>query len=99
MRPTAYMAAAETVFANQHRTPSSGADTSPRCARNAPNATATSAGTGGNTFSRADSSISTPYVGTLGRRASQSRKASTTRLLLALVGDVHAERVPRPAGM
>ena len=53
------MPADETVFASQHDTPSRRAEISPRCDRNAPRATVTSAGTGGNTFSTAASAIST----------------------------------------
>jgi hypothetical protein len=47
------------VFAIQHTRPISGADVSPSRARKAPSTTATSAGTGGNTFSTAESTAST----------------------------------------
>src|SRR5512143_4126179 len=54
-------------------------ETSPRRARNAPRATAVSAGTGGKTFSSAESAISTTYVGTSGSDARASRSRSITR--------------------
>ena len=53
------MPAAEAMLAAQHRMTSGTTEISPRRARKAPSATAVSAGTGGNTFSSAESAIST----------------------------------------
>ena len=58
-RPTTYVPHAEARFASQHRTASGTTEISPRRARKAPSATAVSAGTGGKTFSSAESAIST----------------------------------------
>jgi hypothetical protein len=53
------MPAADAVLASQQTTPSSGAETTPRRERKAPKTTATSAGTGGKTFSTEESTAST----------------------------------------
>src|SRR5512142_821189 len=82
------------MLAAQQRTVSGTTEISPRRARNAPSATAVSAGTGGNTFSSAESAISTRYVGTSGSDASASRRRSSTRH--GLVHQVE-QRAERPA--
>ena len=58
-RPAAYVPAAAATFAAQQSATRGTTETSPRRARKAPRATAVSAGTGGNTFSSAESTIST----------------------------------------
>jgi hypothetical protein len=51
------MPADDAVLASQQSTPTRGADVAPRCERKAPSTTARSAGTGGKTFSSAESTI------------------------------------------
>src|SRR5262245_53686280 len=67
------------MLASQQSSVSGTTESSPRRARNAPSATAVSAGTGGKTFSSAESAISTRYVGTSGSDASASISRSSTR--------------------
>src|SRR5262245_34139787 len=82
------------MLASQQSSVSGTTESSPRRARNVSSATAVSAGTGGKTFSRAESAISTRYVGTSGSDASASMSRLSTRDGLVDEREQRLERSP-----
>jgi len=74
-RASAYTAAPEPTFATQVSAKMTHAFMTPRPDRNAPSATATSAGTGGKMFSMAASVVISAYSGPVGRCSRYATKS------------------------